>query len=94
MIKYNVNEDYEWESAEIIKRAAKASGKNCHWWNITNLSGNEQSLNLQQIIYDFEIQQNMRHKSFHWKIFQQILKHHKAKTKYKKHSLKRTNTIF
>ena len=39
-INYKVNEDDEWESAEITKRAAKASGKNHHWWNIKNLSGN------------------------------------------------------
>ena len=48
--------------AEITKRAAKASGKYRHWWNIKYLSGNEQSLNLEQI-YDFEIQQNIRHES-------------------------------
>ena len=56
-IKYKVHEDDEWESAEITKRAGKASGKKHHWWNIRNLSGNEQSLNLDQI-YDFEIQRN------------------------------------
>ena len=57
-MQYNVNEDDKWESAKITKRAAKALGKNRHWWNIKNISGNEQSLNLQQM-YDFEMQQNI-----------------------------------
>ena len=57
-MQYKVNEDDKWESAKIKKRAAKALGKNRHWWNIKNTSGNEQSLNLQQM-YDFEMQQKI-----------------------------------
>ena len=70
-IKYKANEGDKWESPEITKRAAKASGKNCHWWNIKNLSGNEQSLNLEQI-YDFEKQQNISQESDrYWSITRQ-----------------------
>ena len=62
MIKCKVNEGEKWESAEISYRAANTSEKNPHWWNIKNLSGNAQSLNLEQI-YDFEIQQNISQES-------------------------------
>ena len=43
------------QSAEIISRAGKSSGKNRNWWNIENLSGNQQSLNFEKI-HHFELQ--------------------------------------
>ena len=34
-----------WDSPKIISRAGKATGKNSHWWNIKNQSGNKRSFN-------------------------------------------------
>ena len=54
-IKYKVNENDNLQSAEIISRAGKSSGKNRNWWNIENLSGNQQSLNFEKV-HHFELQ--------------------------------------
>ena len=44
------------QSAEIrrISKAGKSSGKKQNWWNIENLSGNQQSLNFEKI-HHFEL---------------------------------------
>ena len=44
------------QSAEIrrIPKAGKSSGKKQNWWNIENLSGNQQSLNFEKI-HHFEL---------------------------------------
>ena len=53
-IKYKVNENDNLQSAEIISRAGKLSGKNRNWRNIENQSGNQQSLNFEKI-HHFEL---------------------------------------
>lgn len=70
-VKYQVNKNDTWESAEITSRAAKATGKNRNWWNIKNPTGQQQSVNFEHI-HDFEIQQNKENPTSEPDIIQQM----------------------
>ena len=53
IIKYCVPELNQWNTATIMSRAGKASGRNKHWFNVRDTSGTEKSVDLSRCQWEY-----------------------------------------